>query len=793
MYTNISDEFKSIHDNTGRTFNSKIVLSSGTEFPNSDCEILSLKLLKGNSSADDITFGDVSSAVIEAELSYHASVMTSLKDGMTTKMYIGLQLSASAEYVPMGELKVLSFKKNGEKITLSLADKLYDSDTEYISALTYPNTADNIAKEICNDLDISDIEAVGIDLSEMSISALPVNVTKRQMLSYIASYFGCNAYVGRNGQLIFGWYDFASPISITDDTIETPTIADIVEITALACSVDSETILTSGEGRALMFENPYMTQSRLDSLRRDISYYPCEMKQLVGSILLDFDVLRYGDSLIPIMSSELLFDGGVTFSIKSAGKTAEEAATKTVTPFDIVLEQAKKYTSDAIKNTTDIMNGVNGGYKIERYDADGNPYATLWMDAPDELTATHCIMINNSGIAFGSKKSGKTAWTFKYGWTIDGQFNTDYINGKRLVIEGEISDAQDGTAGDETVGLHYAISSKLTLPTFNDKTFDASGLKAWGEDEDGEINKTFFTNWGMFMDNSKEDATLTSLIAAIAAAGGKMNYFGNGGFFIQDSSGNYITGSPESGFNTDGKVNAGTVKSSDGVYIADELCLTGSTGVMAVIGSRITDCNSPTAREQQVSIDSFGGTTSNSPFEGSVGYIVSLCAKTTNYYYVQFGIRYRDNQIKMRTYDKANANSDGTNPAWSDWSANFVTEDVTNSLAEKDDELLTTIVTLVQGLQNQLDNGFVAEFDSSTGKGYEESLSGVIKNWGTATIGPSGTVVSFDWPHEDKNYAVCITPFGKACDVWYASATKASVKLYASVDSTTVSWMTVGL
>lgn len=780
MYKNVSEEFSTVHSRAGRRFYAKIELSSGMTFPDDNCGILSLKFLKGNSSADDITFGDVSASVVDAELSYHASVMSSLKDGMTVNLYIGLQLSNAVEYVPITELKVQSFKKNGEKITLSLADKLYDSDTAYISALSYPNTADNVAKEICNDLGISNIEADGIDLSEMSISALPVNATKRQMLSYIASYFGCNAYIGRNGQLVFSWYDFENPVSVTDDTIETPTLADIVEITALACSVDSETVLTSGEGRALTFENPYMSQSRLDSLRRDISYYPCEMKQLVGSILLDFDVLQYGDSLIPIMSSELLFDGGVTLSVKAVGKTAEEAAKKTVTPFEVVLEQAKKYASDAIKHTTDIMNGVNGGYKIERYDADGNPYATLWMDAPDELTATHCIMINNSGIAFGSKNSGKTEWTFVYGWTIDGQFNTDYINGKRLVIEGEISDAQDGKAGDTTVGLHYEISSKLEIPTSNGKTFNASGLKAWGESDSADI-KTFFTNWGMFLDNSAADATANALIAALFAAAGSLNYFGNAGFYIKDSNGKYIGGYPGTGFVTNGSVNANEV------FINNNLCLTALTGALCgMANGYLSDCNSPTADvNNRVSIDSFGGETANIPWSGSVGYLITF-RDNSERHIVQIAVRYRDNQIKTRVYNKNNANADGTNPAWSDWSEEFVTKDVT-------DDLSTAITNLSSSIQQQLKNGFVAEYDTDTGKGYEESMSGVIKNWGVATVGTSGKTITFDWPHESHNYAVCLTPFGAHRQVYYKNPSTTGFTIVADADNTNVSWMTVGL
>lgn len=769
MYTSVTDEFIDIHSKTGRTFKAKIVLSSGYEIPNENCEVLSLKILRGNSSTEDMTIGDVCSETVEAELSYHSAVMSALKDGMTTTLKIGLKRkNGSFEYVPMGEFKVLSFRQNGEKITLNLADKIYDSDSRYVSGLVYPNTANNVASEICNSLGISGYIADGINLADMVINALPENVTKRQMISYVASYFGRNVHVGRTGKLRFDWYNFGSPVPVTDDEIETPTLDDTVSITSFACAVDKETVLTSGTGRALTFENPYMTQDRLDAIRQDITYTPCEMNMLVGSVLLDnCDVIQYGNSMIPVMGCELTFDGGVSLAVTAVGKTDEEAANKTVSPIDIAFDQAKKYAEDAIRNTTEIMNGVKGGFRIEKYDADGKPYATLWMDAATEKESTHCIMINNSGIAFGTKDAGSTDWKFVYGWTIDGSFNTDFITANSIALKGSLKDSASTTVNGTTVGLHYEVAPNLQLPTADDKTFEASGLKAYSDISDSE-NAVYYTNYGVFFKNIGESS---SLISSIIGALGGLNFFGNGGFGIYDGD-NAIVGTPSGGFNA-----------TKGVYDNNIRCLTEATGILnGMAGGYLADCNSPTAdKNNRVSIDAFNGNTANVPipWRGSVGYLLTL-RDDSKRHIVQFCIRYRDNQIKMRVYNKLKPHGDGTNPAWSEWSEDFVTKDVTD---------------VILGIIDERDSHFNYSYNDTKNQGYETSLSGCTTQWGTTSVSKSGTKITFDRSYADNSYGISLSVYGSAGTtpprVWYSGATKNGFTLYSSSD-TNVKWMTIG-
>ncbi len=781
MYLNVSSEFKSVNSGTGRTFRAKLIMSASGEEINA--EIISLKLSGGNSSAEDLSFGDVSAAAAELEYSYVSELENKIKSDMTAAFFIGLLLPSGYEYVPMGEYKVLSCKRNGEKFSVNLADKLYGSDVSYTSALIYPNTADNLVSEICNNLGIKNFSANGAELSSLKFQSAPANITVRQMLSYIASYFGMNVYIDRNGAMAFGRHNFSSPVNITDDEVSEPTLGQNISITAIACLTANDTVLTSGKGRAMTFANPFMTKTQLDKLGSflPINYSAAEINQLVGNILTDrYDVLKYKDSLIPVMSFELTFDGGVSVSFKSQGKTDDEAAEKTVTELDIVLEKVKRYADDAIKNTTDIMNGTNGGYKIEKYDADGNTYATLWMNAPDEKSATNCIMINKNGIGFGSKNAGAENWTFTQGWTIDGSFNTEYITSHNLSLTGRLTDGKRTNIDNNEIEMHYELSPDLKLYSKDGKTLDAVGLKAYST-QYGISNSSFYTNFGAFFDAAGESSSLDHIMSTIISILGDMNYFSNGGFRIKNGE-NEISGDPYGG-----------LCATNGIYDNGKRCLTEETGLLNCMRyGYLSDCNKPSVAvttKGRICVDVFNSGSANSPFSGSVGYLITFVYYTTVDYVLQIGIRYRDNQIKMRTYNKVNANSDGKTSAWSAWSNIFVTKDVTDALAQKDTDILNQTTALFDLIFNAFESKY---YDDEPSQGYELSLSGCMTQWGKATVYKSGTNITFEKEYMDTNYGISITPFGLGANLWFTSPTKTGFRIYSSIDEVPVKWMTIG-
>ncbi len=83
----------------------------------------------------------------------------------------------------------------------------------------------------------------------------------------------------------------------------------------------------------------------------------------------------------------------------------------------------------AINNATDIITGSKGGYKIDRFNAEGKPYETLYMDTDDIQTAKNVLRINKDGIGFSNDGYNGE---FGTAMTIDGKIVADYITSGTL-------------------------------------------------------------------------------------------------------------------------------------------------------------------------------------------------------------------------------------------------------------------------------------------------------------------------------------------------------------------------
>lgn len=120
----------------------------------------------------------------------------------------------------------------------------------------------------------------------------------------------------------------------------------------------------------------------------------------------------------------------------------------------------------AIAHATEMITGGLGGHVVMNSNADGQPQEILIMDTDDITTAVHVIRMNRNGIGFSNNGySGP----YESAWTIDGQFNADFIatgsllanfiKGGTLLLGGAgnnngVLSLQD-ISGDEVVLLDY--------------------------------------------------------------------------------------------------------------------------------------------------------------------------------------------------------------------------------------------------------------------------------------------------------------------------------------------------
>ena len=263
------------------------------------------------------------------------------------------------EKIPMGRFTCVKSKKSGGSVQLTMADRLYFSDKPYVPHIPMPNWNKAVEDDICRQLGLQN----GNDYTEVrllrdkngrrlidkngkvlyskyfnfKVSSVPKDVTMRQMLSYLASAQGQFGYVDRFGRYVRKWYG-SSVKTLDNNTIDLPTLSESQNaIVGIICKVSDDVTLSLGvtdttQGRVLEFENPYMTESLLQSLWRRIggfSWYTTELYHRLGDPRFDIgDVVTYtngADSYdIPITNLEFTFDGGLSADISAVGLSVEE-------------------------------------------------------------------------------------------------------------------------------------------------------------------------------------------------------------------------------------------------------------------------------------------------------------------------------------------------------------------------------------------------------------------------------------------------------------------------------------
>ena len=322
----------------------------------------------------NININDVDTKFLgkEYDLSLYLADFTSETTYSTLEAYTYAELSKltveqisklgevlDGERIPLGRFTCVKSKKSGGSVQLTMADRLYFSDKPYVPHIPMPNWNKAVEDDICRQLGLQN----GNDYTEVrllrdkngrrlidkngkvlyskyfyfKVSSVPKDVTMRQMLSYLASAQGQFGYVDRYGKYVRKWYG-KSVKTLDNNTIDLPTLSERQNvIVGIICKVSDDETLSLGvtdttQGRVLEFENPYMTESLLQSLWRRIggfSWYTTELYHRLGDPRFDIgDVVTYtngADSYdIPITNLGFTFDGGLSADISAVGLSVEE-------------------------------------------------------------------------------------------------------------------------------------------------------------------------------------------------------------------------------------------------------------------------------------------------------------------------------------------------------------------------------------------------------------------------------------------------------------------------------------
>lgn len=323
MYNNVTDAFKATIRSPSRTFRGRLKINDKWIYAN----FKKLSYETSSSSEEYLQLGSAVSAKIELSIKR----IDELFENTEIPIEIGLKLpSGKYEYIPVGFFTAEHPTNDQATTTFTAYDRMMKTTGLYVSDLTYPASAVSVLDEIsarCGvPVDVSNVD------SSIMVPTKPVGYTYREMIGYIASLVGGFACVDRTGTIVIKWY------SDVDYKLDVTRIMSFEKdesnynLEKLSCNVDNSSTLTSGGGiLGVTFDNPFMTQDRLDNIFKRLSgfsYRGASVKTL-GDVRLDpWDMITVEDGegtyKVPVMNIQQEYDGGLAMTITSYGKTQTE-------------------------------------------------------------------------------------------------------------------------------------------------------------------------------------------------------------------------------------------------------------------------------------------------------------------------------------------------------------------------------------------------------------------------------------------------------------------------------------
>ena len=477
MYNDVSQDYIDAVRSDARCWKPRLVFSNFTLY-----NIDTINFTNGSQSNDNITVGSVVSPTIKLVLNNMANMPSLTGKDFTWELGILTDLDdfdggndpQDFEYAPVAQFRVNKVKRNGEKWEVECYHKLSQADAPCNPALEFPTTAEILLASCCNSLGLT-LRTTGLS-PVIPIASVPSGVTIRQVMGWCAALYGGFITADRSDGVVMHWYS-DNEYTVPANAIAEPEIGEEgVTFTAVRCIVNDETY-TAGEGRAMVFECPFMTPSRFNAVAQGLigfSYRPCKLKYLLGDPLIDpWDLISlvHEETTYTIPAANLTLDakGGVSGTLEAKGGDVSEERTDPITRavtrltqkiLDEEIPEIEQDLAEAIREATESIRGGASGFFHIVADENGVNKETIWCDNIDPYQATHGIRINANGIGFWRKSDepDKNIFngTYTQAWTIDGNLIADFIRAGTL--RGITIICQQGSIGGWTINESSIVS-----------------------------------------------------------------------------------------------------------------------------------------------------------------------------------------------------------------------------------------------------------------------------------------------------------------------------------------------
>lgn len=391
-----------------RTFTTRLSID-GTPI---DAEIKSLRLNGGsNVDGDNFAIGTTVSQYIESTI----AIVDTPIENKEILFELGIYVGATPTYIPMGYFTARKPKTDESGITFTAFDRMIKLEKLFtFSASSSTNTIALLNR-------ISTI--TGVSFNTTGLTAIPMEkpegLTCREVLGYVAQQYGGFAICDRDGRIVIKTYTDANLIISPDIYWDTYQHNDYnYTLDGITCVVgtdeNGDTIkYEAGEGtRRCTFSNPYMTQTdvnRVWEILADTDYSVGTLKFLGDPRIDPWDIITIRDLdgtsyKVPAMSFVHEFDGGLTTTLTSYGKSESEESINYTGPITKYMERyyAQLVTIDnALINKLDVHTAEITYATIQGLDASNARIDTLSGNvAQFQTTITNRLEADEGDISY---------------------------------------------------------------------------------------------------------------------------------------------------------------------------------------------------------------------------------------------------------------------------------------------------------------------------------------------------------------------------------------------------------
>lgn len=366
------------------------------------------------------------------------------------------------ETIDKGVYTITTPEQYGEILSFTAMDDMYKTNAKYYSALTLPQPIMALVRDACESLNIP-MGFSSMAHGNVIVTALPDNMTFRQLIGWAAMLETASARIDNRGYLQFIKWNFGAvengslvPLKL-EDYVSSPTLSsDDIVITGIRVKNKESESLFGTAGYVLELENNLLSDSDLGTVAAWIGgdLVGAKFRNLQGDLIYN-PLLEFGDMaysfdrngnkyLTPITDVSSPLNGITTVKTQADdpirnSSTYMSEATKALVEARQLVKDERTEREKAVERLANTLKESGGLYMTEDPQDDGS--VIYYMHNKPTLEESDIVWKLTAEAIGISTDGGKT---YPYGFTVTGEMitrllyaegiNASYINAGALIV-----------------------------------------------------------------------------------------------------------------------------------------------------------------------------------------------------------------------------------------------------------------------------------------------------------------------------------------------------------------------